>query len=467
MSYRNPQQVIDTQSGQHIRNMMKTVTDTAVNVIKTNQAALRKREKENVENQQRLLAEQGRYANNVDAADINNTGTDWRPALEEAKRRHAELVAKRNNDPLNFSTMDVKELSFYQTLPARIKTQSIETEAKMQSYNTAISKNVGDRGGLDKFANPEDYEQTNIEGQVGLTGGKSIGSFTFDRELGIGNAKVTSYRLDGKKIGTDANRNFDVQIVPDPTKNLQEVSQILNKSNIKENQYKRNENGTLAKEIKRVPVKDGDDYSVEVQPVDMERLMRDVRAQTDSYIESLSPQEAIRLRNNQMLQYVDEKKTKMKVGIFGSGAIDLGQVGNIVDPDKSTWIKNAQGQVIDPDLETTKIAYARLYIQEHDLGKDKEVRRINDPSPNDVKEKTPFQKAIDTLQPNIKVSAKDTWVLKGKGDNRYYELPPPKDSKNMDIGKAQTVNVFLFDESGKKIGKNILGMRSQMVTVTD
>ena len=129
----------------------------------------------------------------------------------------------------------------------------------------------------------------------------------------------------------------------------------------------------------------------------MERLMRDVRAQTDSYIESLSPQEAIRLRNNQMLQYVDEKKTKMKVGIFGSGAIDLGQVGNIVDPDKSTWIKNAQGQVIDPDLETTKIAYARLYIQEHGLGKDKEVRRINDPSPNDVKEKTPFQKAIDTL----------------------------------------------------------------------
>ena len=140
MSYRNPQQVIDTQSGQHIRNMMKTVTDTAVNVIKTNQAALRKREKENVENQQRLLVEQGRYANAVDAADIKNAGTDWRPALEEAKRRHAALVKKRNEDPLNFSTMDVKELSFYQTLPARIKTQSIETEAKMQSYNTAYQK---------------------------------------------------------------------------------------------------------------------------------------------------------------------------------------------------------------------------------------------------------------------------------------------------------------------------------------
>ena len=44
MSYRNPKQVVDTQSGQHIRNMMKTVTESAVNVIKTRQAALEKRQ---------------------------------------------------------------------------------------------------------------------------------------------------------------------------------------------------------------------------------------------------------------------------------------------------------------------------------------------------------------------------------------------------------------------------------------
>jgi hypothetical protein len=41
------------------------------------------------------------------------------------------------------------------------------------------------------------------------------------------------------------------------------------------------------------------------------------------------------------------------------------------------------------------------------------------------------------------------------------------DGKGMPIGEEQKVSVFLFDEDGKKLGKNILGMRSQMVTVKD
>ena len=33
MSYRNPQQVVDTQSGQHIRNMMQQITGATVGVL--------------------------------------------------------------------------------------------------------------------------------------------------------------------------------------------------------------------------------------------------------------------------------------------------------------------------------------------------------------------------------------------------------------------------------------------------
>ena len=223
--------------------------------------------------------------------------------------------------------MDAKELSFYQTLPTRIKTQSIETEAKMQTYNGAMTKVVGEYGALDKFANPKEYEQMNTEGRVGLTGGKSIGSITFDRELGIGNAKVTSYRLDGTEIGTDANRNFDPPIVPDPTKDFQAISVKLNKTNIKENQYKKNENGTPAIVVRRVKSEGGDDYNQEYEQVDMEGLIKKVRSHTDIYVRSLSVQRAIRLRNNKAADLVDT--------IPGMGM--LGKAGNIVDPDKSTW----------------------------------------------------------------------------------------------------------------------------------
>ena len=179
MSYRNPKQVVDTQSGQHIRDMMKTVTGATINVLKTQQAELRKREKENVERQQKLNAAQGAYANAVNAADIKNSGTDWSPTLEKALKRHAVLIAKRNDDPLNFSVMDGKELSYWQTLPATIKAQSVQTEAKMQTYNESMVKPFGSYGGNDKFAIPAGYEQINIEGQVGLTGGKSIGNAYF------------------------------------------------------------------------------------------------------------------------------------------------------------------------------------------------------------------------------------------------------------------------------------------------
>ena len=456
MSYRNPKQVIDTQSGQHIRDMMKTVTGATINVLKTQQAELKKREKENVERQQKINAEQGAYANAVNAADIKNSGTDWSPTLEKALKIHATLIAKRNDDPLNWSAMDAKELSYWQTLPTTIKTQSVQTEAKMQTYNEAMAKTVGQYGALDKFADPREYEQINIEGQVGLTGGKSIGNAYFDRELGIGNAKVTSYRLDGKEIGTDANRDFDPPIVPDPTKDFEAISAKLNKAGIQENKYKKNANGTRVVEVQRVPVKDGDDFSQETNPVDMEYLMKVVRAETDPYVYSLGAQRAIRLVNNKALDLKDT--------IPGMGM--LGEVGNLVDPNKSIWIKNNQGEIIDPELERTYIAAARLYIKENGLDKPYLGKRIEDKAVPTV-QKTSYQEAIDKLAPSIKVSAKDTWVLKGEGDNRYYELPAPKDSKRMDIGKAKTVNVFLFDKDGKKIGKNILEMRSQMVSVKD
>ncbi len=456
MSYRNPKQVVDTQSGQHIRDMMKTVTGATINVLKTQQAELRKREKENVERQQKLNAAQGAYANAVNAADIKNSGTDWSPTLEKALKRHAVLIAKRNDDPLNFSVMDGKELSYWQTLPATIKAQSVQTEAKMQTYNESMVKPFGSYGGNDKFAIPAGYEQINIEGQVGLTGGKSIGNAYFDRELGIGNAKVTSYRLDGKEIGTDANRDFDPPIVPDPTKDFEEISVKLNKAGIQENKYKKNANGTRVVEVQRVSVKDGKGFSQETNPVDMKYLMKAVRAETDPYVYSLGTQRAIRLVNNQALNLVDEMPGWGKPG----------KDGDIVDPDKSIWIKNNKGEIIDPELERTYIAVARLYIKENNLDKPYLGKRIEDKTVPTV-QKTSFQKAIDGLAPKIKVSAKDTWVLKGEGDERYYELPAPKDSKNMDIGKAKTVNVFLFDEGGKKIGKNILGMRSQMVSVKD
>ena len=56
MSYRNPKQVVDIQSGQYVRDMLKSVTSSAVGAIKAQQAKEEKRQKELRENEEQNIA---------------------------------------------------------------------------------------------------------------------------------------------------------------------------------------------------------------------------------------------------------------------------------------------------------------------------------------------------------------------------------------------------------------------------
>ena len=76
----------------------------------------------------------------------------------------------------------------------------------MQSYNDTMEIPPGDFDGIDKFAPPKLYKTLDIEGQVGNTAGRSIGTMEWDPVLSKGSTVVVSYDGEGNKIGTDANR---------------------------------------------------------------------------------------------------------------------------------------------------------------------------------------------------------------------------------------------------------------------
>jgi len=131
MSYRNPQQVVDTQSGQYVRDMMKNVTNTAVNLIQTRQKELRETQKRNVEMQTKVIQAQARLANSANAEDIKNTGTDWATAIRKGLDRYGELYAKSLKDPLKFTTSEAQEMSSLANMGTQIKQQAIEDQADM------------------------------------------------------------------------------------------------------------------------------------------------------------------------------------------------------------------------------------------------------------------------------------------------------------------------------------------------
>ena len=450
MSYRNPKQVVDIQSGQYVRDMLKSVTSSAVGAIKTQQAKEEKRQKELRENEEQNIAfyrktiqAQAKIANSANAEDVKNSGTDWASAIMEGIDEYGELYMKSLKYPLQFSAEDTLKMSSLANMGTQIKRQAVEDQADMDTLQSGFEAGPGQYGGFGKFVNKDIIKRLAIQGKLGATPGSSVGSFYNDPKTGGLMTKVTSYDADGNKIGTNANGgNITDYIVPNPTENMQSIKAAVKQRNddyFKDQKIQSNFNKDTKETIKS-------------QFPNRAALIADIRALSDGYIEGLGANSAIRLRNNKMLGYIKDENGKTV------------KDPSIIDPDKAMWDMDKQGNVIDPQLKQIKIAYAEMLIDEMGLGKDEKiVARIKETS----KEKTPYQKAIDKLAPKIKVSAKDTWVLKGEGDNRYYELPPPRDSNNMDIGKSKKVNVFLFDDSGKNIGKNILGMRSEMVTVTD
>tara|TARA_Y100000385_G_scaffold290160_1_gene362142 strand:+ start:1174 stop:2502 length:1329 start_codon:yes stop_codon:yes gene_type:complete len=441
MSYRNPKQVVDTQSGQHIRNMMKTVTESAVNVIKTRQAALEKRQKENIEFKTKTVQAQSRVANSANAANVSNSGTDWASSIKKGITRYGDLYLKSLRNPTEFTTDEQMEMSALANMGTQIKQQAVEDQADFEELNEAFKAGPGQYGGFGLFTNTKVLKRLAIQGKMGSVVGSSKGEFAWDPKVGGLITKVVSYDEGGAVVGTNANGgNMADYVVPNPTKNMMSIREAIELKN--EDYFKDQEIKSKYNADTKITIKS--------QFENKEALLADIRSKSDGYIEGLGANAAIRLYNNKMRKYVKEDFKK------------------IIDPDKSQWDINEQGDIIDPQLEKIKALYAEMLADEMGLGKnEKIVSQVKDPKPSDVIEKTSFQKAIDGLASKIKVSAKDTWVLKGEGDDRYYELPPPRDSKNMDIGKAQTVNVFLFDEGGKKIGKNWLGMRSQMVSVKD
>lgn len=430
MSYRNPQQVVDTQSGQYIRDAMKSVTGSAVGAIKAQQAKEEKRQKELKENQEKNIAfqrktiqAQAKVANSANAADVLNSGTDWASSIRVGLDRYAELYTKSLKDPLNFSSEDALEMSSLANMGTQIKSQAIEDQADIDTFQDAFEAGPGQYGGFGMFVNPAILKRLAIQGKMGATPGSSVGSFFNDPKTGGLMTKVTSYDADGIPIGTNTNGgNMADYVVPNPTKNMQSIrAAILQKNNdyFKDQKTQSNFNKDTKQTIKS-------------QFPNREALIKDIRALSDGYVEGLGANSAIRLRNNKMRGYIEDKNAR-----------------DIIDPDKAQWDTNKEGKVIDLQLEQTKQLYAEMLADEMGLGKDEKiVAKIS----QTVKDPKAFQEAIKEGF-NIKTSKGEVWEAKGERGTAGYKYVLPQ--KERTTGQAdpnfpeRTVNYYLLGTDGE------------------
>jgi hypothetical protein len=95
-----------------------------------------------------------------------------------------------------------------------------------------------------------------------------------------------------------------------------------------------------------------------------------------------------------MLEYIDEIPTM-------PGMPGVGDRGKIIDPDKATWDMDGTGKVIDPYLERTQIAYAKMLIKEEGLGVEKPLRKVYDKTGDEKTIPEDYSNIIESWDSNI------------------------------------------------------------------
>ncbi len=177
MSYRNPARIVDTQSGQHFRNMQQSLAKTFTGVIDADTARIIK-EAEKAEKEQSLVIQRIEKDNQaaVDAAIQSSvesgTSTVWN--LQPSLKANARAISLK---PGQRTEEDMNVIGNMNNLKAKLMSAMSNPVSYEETYKSVIAKQIGSEGGLNR------YSKTNADKIKGLSifydgkNGRSAGDY--------------------------------------------------------------------------------------------------------------------------------------------------------------------------------------------------------------------------------------------------------------------------------------------------
>lgn len=366
MSYRNPQQVVDTQTGQHYRNLQKSLSSTFAGVAqsyKTEQDKLEKEQKQ-------------REAKNKAIVDFNQKQEDaMMSSVAKLKAQNPTLdtsaiydMVDRYSDiknAIDLGTITDKaelrkmreQLAQIKSIPDGLNTSLTGLAALSEDFTEYIAK-AGKKGGLDlKSADPNVLNQLNVflnktkgerrfQTQFDENGNMRTGIFLKSSEKGdkgkfYTKEELTSY-MDGNMDG--------IPKIYDDTKNLDAMeSMIVGK-----------QTGTDRPIIKEAYLKEDKevlrDGSIRINKViDTEKVRAALMPEAESTINSLNDSEIVSFNNNILSggdksKYISTeslKDSERKKQVYEDYLEYAMQQRNLVDYKKKDYTYSPKGKVKD------------------------------------------------------------------------------------------------------------------------
>lgn len=289
MSYTNPKQYIDTQSGQYIREMQKSVASSYGKMASGIAEIARRTAEETLARETEGAKRTSKLRNSLFADAKNNRSIDYTTAANEQLAKYEQL-AKLKADRL--TAEDRQFMANVETMGTSMRTNLEDLMAKGQTYLDAAEIGSGNEGGLDKYNSPKVLETNDIAYDWKNTPGSKTAAIDCSGNSGC-QIKVTSYK-EGETEGVGSiGTQSQARIVPNSSKNrteLKKLTDVIDFTSITSDVYKGQEKKTF---------NDGKATITQVFP-DKEVIRPFVESQARAWIESLTPEEASIYYNNRL-----------------------------------------------------------------------------------------------------------------------------------------------------------------------
>ena len=443
MSYRNPEQVVDTQSGQYIRQMQQSVASSfeklANKVSAENKERARKNEIIIREAEKRSEA----AAQSIYQAQSKNKSIDFNGLNEQV-----DILNSIYKIPANERSQEDKNfIRNMQYAGTHISDVLQNTSAGQQEYLEKRSIPMGNQGGFSSSNNPENLEALDI--LYGFKDAPGRKEARYDMSGPDGPVMyIDIYNEDDKLVGSIINKDMSniaqPEYVPNLSKQTTDTQKLLEDkldlnavtsmvyANSEPKQFKAN-NGTIY--YTRLP--------------DKEYIKNQAREDVNAVIVGLSTDEAITFYND----------------VLSKGSMDMKQ--------RSSWSqeRDKEGNLIpDPDLVKIQEAYLNYVIDTN--AKFNTSKNFGTTKPVDYKPTEGDKKFARTKEASIAIAndiksfatnkeiPKDLSVNFGTGNQKIYSSEYIEPTKEGDMGvfkleiekdgELTDIEINLNTEQGRK-----------------
>ena len=224
MSYRNPKQFVDTQSGQYVREMQQSLSNTTNKTIQ----GLSNVYLENQKKIKEIANEAAEATSEIENAVFQTKSKNSTIQFDSLNNQLNKFGNLKKKDPTKLTNKERNFMASMENIGTTMKNGLANTTASAIAFKEQTDKGLGEDGGNDEFRNPGQYKTMSI--MNGTIPGRKEASYEED-ELGNVIYSVKVYDSNGDFAGEVINGSIEktmfVSKVPDLTKKKTDAIELV------------------------------------------------------------------------------------------------------------------------------------------------------------------------------------------------------------------------------------------------